>query len=529
MKSKQKRKRLIAVIDFETDPFKHGRIPKPFAAGFYDGDRYMQFWGDDCVDSLLAFLSTEEPMLIYAHNGGKFDFFYFVESLSDPIKIIGGRITKAMLGVHELRDSFAIIPVPLSAYQKDETDYSWFERDKREKYRDKILAYLKGDCVYLHELVSAFIERFGPRLTIGGTALKILREMHPFRQQTKEHDEKFREFYFGGRVEALETGIIKGAWKVFDVNSMYPKVMRDYMHPCGRAYASVKTPRLTDEGNLRGFGERMYFITIEGHNFGAFPIREKGKLNFRARYGVFNTTSHELKVALQYGLFRPVKIHRALVPHDQIRFNDYVDRFIVEKIEGKQEGDKVKEIFAKLLLNSAYGKTAQNPENYFDWQIVRHDRPLPDLTGWELYARYVSLSVWRKPADNGIYYDVAIGASITSAARSILMQALAVAKRPIYCDTDSVICLDLPLPQDASALGAWKLEAEGDTAAIAGKKMYALRDGAECVKLASKGVRISDSEIFALCRGESVTWKNAAPTFSLQNGANFLTREVKRG
>ena len=39
----------IAVIDFETDPFEHGIVPRPFAAGFYDGSRYLQFWGDDCA------------------------------------------------------------------------------------------------------------------------------------------------------------------------------------------------------------------------------------------------------------------------------------------------------------------------------------------------------------------------------------------------------------------------------------------------------------------------------------------------
>ena len=81
--AKKKINRLLATIDLETDPFQHGRLPKPFLSGFDDGNRVVEFWGDDCILRLVEFLATlEDPYIIYAHNGGKFDFFYFFYSVN---------------------------------------------------------------------------------------------------------------------------------------------------------------------------------------------------------------------------------------------------------------------------------------------------------------------------------------------------------------------------------------------------------------------------------------------------------------
>lgn len=526
MPRKSKRNRPVAVIDFETDPFEHGIVPRPFAAGFYDGSRYLQFWGDDCAEQLVAFLATEsESFLIYAHNGGKFDFFFLLDHLCDPIKIINSRITKAGILHHELRDSFAIIPVPLAAYQKIEIDYDKFTRKNRANHREEILAYLKSDCLYLFELVSAFVERFGPKLTIGATAIEKLREICPFPMGTKEHDAKFRPHYFGGRVEFMKRGILYGDWKVYDVNSMYPYAMREFDHPNGQFYASPKNPVILSDGRLKGFGDWMYFAAVEGVNYGAFPIRKVGKLDFREKSGLFFVTSHEMRVAMQYGLFKIDRVHYAWVPQQTRNFADYVDTYVAEKIAAKRSGNKIAEMFSKFLLNSAYGKTAQNPENYFDYKIHRYGEPLE--SGWVFDTEIADgVFLMKKLSENPRYFDVAIGASITGAARSVLLEALHVARNPIYCDTDSVICEDLPLELSDTALGAWKLEGEGDRIAIAGKKLYALHSNGELVKMAAKGVRISDAEIFDLCRGKSATWKNAAPTFSLKNPPKFLTRTI---
>jgi hypothetical protein len=223
----------LAVIDLETDPFKWGRVPKAFASAFFDGEQYINFWGADCVHLLVEYiLSLEDEYYIYAHNGGKFDFFYLMEEgvLDNPVKIINGRIVTAAMGKHELRDSYAILPIPLKAYEKDEIDYAKFEFDKREKHKPEILKYLRHDCEYLYTLVDKFLNRFGLNLTVGSTAIKELQKFHKFEKTKRWHDEIYRPYYFGGRVQCFEHGILEGDFKVYDVNSMYPHVMKNYKH-----------------------------------------------------------------------------------------------------------------------------------------------------------------------------------------------------------------------------------------------------------------------------------------------------------
>ena len=80
----------LAVLDLETDPFKHGHVVQPFLAGFYDGARQISFWSDDCVAKLVGALEQEsKEWVIYAHNGGRFDFFYFLV-LSGMLEVAQG-------------------------------------------------------------------------------------------------------------------------------------------------------------------------------------------------------------------------------------------------------------------------------------------------------------------------------------------------------------------------------------------------------------------------------------------------------
>ena len=136
----------VAVLDLETDPFEYGILVKPFVAGFYDGSRCITIWDPDCVRRLVLELESEkEPLTIYAHNGGRFDFFYFMPYISSALRIINGRIVKAAMGKHELRDSYAIMPFPLADYDKDSIDYDLLRPATRERnpadYRDDIMGF----------------------------------------------------------------------------------------------------------------------------------------------------------------------------------------------------------------------------------------------------------------------------------------------------------------------------------------------------------------------------------------------------
>ena len=536
------RKRKVAVIDYETDPFLYGRVPKPFCCEFYDGEIWEQFWGDDCSEQLVNFLERlEHKYLIYAHNGGKFDFHFLHKYVDNPALIIKSRIVEAKLFQHTLRDSYAILPIPLADYEKMVFDYSLMERPVREKHKVLILEYLHSDCVALFELVSKFIERFGPRMTIGGTAIKELMDLHPFEKMGSAHDAVFRPYYFGGRVQNFAVGVLPGPWIMVDVNSSFPASMKNKLHPINGAFDTMsKMPDNFDE---------PFFMHFTGKNRNAIPAKGRSKddpLSFDIPYGEFWACSHELEIALNHGLIDIEEIHACHVAKEYTSFAEYVDTHFSLKTHYKEIGDKPNETFEKLLLNSAYGRTGINPENFEDWFIHRdfgNDKKLQS-DGYEVKADFEDIELWARKAEikEEMYCDVAIAASITSASRATLLEGLQHSDRPLYCDTDSIICAGFNGDQDKYRLGAWDLEKRSDFVAIGGKKLYAMYNAEHvklngpnpvlkkkdpAFKLSSKGGTLTLNEIIKVARGETVHYENMAPTFSLRRPMDFS--EVKSG
>lgn len=500
----------LCVWDIETDPFAVGRVPKPFCCGFYDGITYHQWWGDHCIDDFILWLDDvpkEERFLIYAHNGGRFDFFYIQEFL-DSLFMLGARIARASFKQHEFRDSFAAIPVALGKYQKTEIDYAKFERGEREKHKAEILAYLKDDCLFLHEFISKFRERFGDKLTMASAAMAALKENHKFNTLNDVTDEYFRQYFYGGRVQTFEIGKVEApkdaCWNMYDVNSEYPFVMANYEHPLGDFTTSN---RITPQ---------TFFAQIEARNFGALPSRNKYGIDFTRVTGKFWATIHEINAGLDTNTLEIRRVIQTINFKQTIRFEDFVMRFYNERMLHKEAGDTANEIFCKLIMNGAYGKFAQNPRAYKDWTMSDGEDPGPD---WTLEAIYRGKWFFSRPQRNAkswsSYFNVAIGASITGAARSYLLRGLADASRPIYCDTDSIMCLGFQ-GRVGKQLGEWKFEGHGDTAYIAGKKMYALMNGDECVKMATKGVRLTPQQIMQVAEhGETVIHRSDVPTYKI--------------
>ena len=521
------KKKPLAVIDFETDPFLYGRVPEPFAVEFYSEDHTEVFWGPTCASDLISFLETlETPHLIYAHNGGKFDFHFLHDAIEDPVLIIKSRIVKCNIRGHEFRDSFAALPVPLRDFGgKLDIDYAKMEVGERDKNRDEILEYLHADCLVLYKAVAAFTERFGRQLTIGGTAIKQIKKLHPFRNQGSSHDATFRQFYHGGRVQCFQGGKLKGPWKLYDVNSMYPYAMASVNHPINGVFDC--RDKLPDDFDV------PFFCHFTGRNRNAIPSRnEAGELVFDQAEGDFWTCSHELKVALEHNLVEIDTIHDCWVSQDYIRFDKFVELFASEKVEAKRLGDTLNYVFSKLLMNSGYGRMGINPANFEDWTIHRdfgNEKKLED-EGYTQQADYGDLELWSKPAKikEEDFCDVAIAASITSAARALLLEGLQYADSPIYCDTDSIICRGFLGNKDPYALGAWDLEKEAEWCAIGGKKLYALYDTEDqVIKLSSKGGSLSLAEVLSICEGNTVSFTNDAPTFSLKRKPSFVKRRFR--
>lgn len=530
-------KKIIAVVDTETDPFESGLIVKPFTLGFFDGNSYVDFWGDDCVEQFFEYLATltaqGDEYIIYAHNGGKFDFFFFLKYLdkqTSPL-IMNSRLVKIYFAGQEFRDSFAIIPQALGSYQKDEIDYNKFKRNVREKHKQEILAYQRSDCYYTYELISGFHNMFGDKITIASASLPMLRSFTGFETMREGQDKRFREFYYGGRNQCFETGLLKprhgNKFYLYDRNSMYPAVMRDDLHP------------ISNKATLqRNIDEKTDFAYIDAFNFGALPTRdEKGGLDFTIKRGKFYATIHEIRAGLETGTLKINKVLHAWAFDRKASFTEFVEHFYALRNVAKEEGDLVRNILYKLVLNSSYGKFALNPRKFKQYSLTIDEIPTPQHSpenpdGWKLEAYTGSIYIWSRPSPRKMgFFNVATAASITGAARANLLRNIALAKRPIYCDTDSIICEGFAGELDDKALGAWALEATGDRVAIAGKKMYALYNENEltanqAIKKASKGVRLELQDIVNVCNGNEIIYRNPVPTFNLDGSADFVDRRI---
>ncbi len=520
-------------------------MPEPFIWGAYNGKEFLTF------DDTLTFIDwfANQHVLLYAHNGGKFDFMFLIPHIAtflneDKIancRIINGRLVEIPFGRAKLRDSWSIIPTPLGDFSKADFAYHKLEKDVRHLYRDDIVTYLKSDCVNLYDIVHTFRTTAGRGVTIAGNALAYAKKLEIDVGKTNRHfDLKFRPYYYGGRCEALSPGQ-HGAVTVLDIKSAYPFAML-HQHPTGIDY------RDWGPAGVKLQEERLNqcFLSVNCTSDGAFPSREKGDLSFASKRGTFFVSGWEFNVARRHNLISEVNVERCIEFYGEITFKDYVDHWFASKESAEKSGQKALRHVCKIMLNSLYGKLCQNPIRYQDYQIVEA-LTTPDYeNGWSLahqgadYEIHARPSLWHLQQKYGddwhhfsIYYNVATGASITGFTRAHLLDAICrVGKENVvYCDTDSIMVeqgADLSKLDLSGGLGTWTVEGEGTEAYIAGRKLYAvkLKDGDE--KLASKGANLSFSEIKRVTKGEELTYNHDAPTFKLDGSATFQKRRIKR-
>lgn len=568
------RLRDIAILDMETDPFDAELKTdiRPFLAVLYsDNFEPIVIWEQDhgqFIDNVMrAIEGLPDRYSIYAHNGGKFDFMFLVSKLRGDVKFKGRSLMSARVGKHELRDSSHIIPERLAAFAKDKFDYSRNLKANREHWRKEIIEYCIADCRYTLDIVKSFVETYGMKLTIGQASMAELRKHYDVKKLNQGFDSQLRQFYFGGRVECLQgRGHFKGDYKLFDVNSMYPAVMANCSHPIGD---------FNDYDLRRGEPDaKTVFVDLTCRNNGALVGRDAdGFTSATIPYGRFKTTIWEYRVALEYGLISDVEIHASWDCRQRSDFSNFIlplydnrlktkDAMRAMKEQGLQTSSafldlKKDDIFFKLLLNNSYGKFAMNPANYREHYITDPDKQ-PDeqwfksINELEQDERIGYLqpifcnreyAIWQKPSPSFRYNNVGTAASITGAARAVLLAAIQQADGAIYCDTDSLICSALEgVPLHKSTLGAWDLEDEFTEVIVNGKKLYAvwhkkpliltpeqIADGRKSeYTVKSKGAaRISWEEMLAMLHGENVVKFNRAPTLTKFGTQNYMKRSIR--
>jgi hypothetical protein len=534
----------IATLDCETDPFKADRLPEPFIWGLYLG-HVEDYWEFETAQQVVDFLS-DKRWLVYAHNGGKFDYHFlkpFINS-DEPLTVISGRIAKFRIGECEFRDSMNILVNPLRVFAKEEIDYAKLESAVRAQHMDEIKRYLRSDCVNLYNTIAAYNSEYGRSLTQAGASMRYWRDEYevPMISQTTAQAEYYRKFYYGGRVQCFTSGHKQENFSVVDINSAYP-------------YAMLQKHPITPYGNLEDhlppdpeIGPCMIRLKCVAH--GCFPLKgEDHKLYFpydESTLREYSITGWEFLAALEHDAVKNINILEVQRFENLIDFQDYINHFYEKRKEAKRIGDKAGDIFAKLFMNSLYGKFAANPEKYKEYVITHADT----LARWCVPGlEYFPSKPWGDrilmerdlPEDKWRRYNVCTAASITGFVRAHLFKAMQQVSGLLYCDTDSIAARDISRLPLGPALGQWKHEFDATEYAIAGKKLYAFRKTtadyekelisnkhAEQWKVASKGVKLSAEEIIRAAKGESVLYRPEVPTFSFaQPGPVFINREVK--
>lgn len=544
-------RRKLITIDSETDPFLYGRIPAPFSWVAYDGDSYYHWTGDQVAD-MMTWLSSQH-CVVYAHNGGRFDF-QFLQDFLEPysaIRIINGRTASFRIGRAIFRDSFLILPTKLASYKKDSIDYTLFERAARTRpgVMEKIITYQKKDCLYLYELVAGFRKQYGGSLTLASSAVRFVRKQGiEIPASPRAHYRAFRPYFHGGRVSCFRSGVLEGDFTAYDINSAYPLAMKTAKVPWGVEYEinTGKPPKHKDIG--------ASFLDVEAQSTGAFCIQDKkGALYFPAdgESRTFHVSGYEYQAALETGTLKKATILRSITFKKTITFDRYVDHFY--NLKKTLDRKSAEYLYAKLFLNSFYGKLGANPEKYRSFWVLPTDDMEADERGNVVYpekfhgckvervfgSEHQSTLVSRGLDEAGMrFYNVATAAAITGFVRALMWRAVCVADNPVYCDTDGLICEGARLEM-GNELGQWKVEFRGKRMAVAGKKLYALTDGTpwrgwdeegnppKGWKVASKGVKLTGPEIFKIAAGASIDYKKDAPSMGLKSGINFVARTIR--
>lgn len=571
----RKKQLRIGAIDCETDPFEVGLIVAPFLWGvLLDDGTYREFTDTrELTDFIAAFKGV-----LYAHNGGKFDYHFLREDIESdsPISVIAGRIAKAKIGECEIRDSLNLFGgTKLSDFKdkkraaKKEIDYRLMRKGVRDKHMEEIRTYLKADCESLLGIVQEFIRLYGMNFTQAGSAMKYWQKNHApadsngrgyLPQSSAAYFERFRPYYFGGRVQCFVSGHAFESFKVVDINSAYPRAMMErhaYFPEPHTLSALPKNESLIPQS----------LIELEAVSYGALPLRSQKDQSLyfpddsdsgKARR--YTITGWEYLAGLETGTLKPQRILSCTVFGESVSFAPYVEKFYQLRKEAKAAGDKAQDIFAKIFLNALYGKFAANPENYNEF--VLSDPETLAYTAW-LDSGFEDRGIWggRRmltrpvPESRRRYYNIVTAASITGWVRAYLWRSLLKCEGPLYCDTDSIAARSVTGMDLGGELGQWKLEADCDEWAIAGKKLYAMHKAgqpralnvkrqmplntsdadrekwkvnSDAWKIACKGADMTPGEIIQVAKGETVTNLAQVPNYSIhRDNVEFINREVK--
>lgn len=447
---------------------------------------------EDLLDFLVARGGTW-----WAHFGGGYDFLLLAELLRKrgarcQIDLSRSRVSRIVVGNLQLRDSFALVPMPLDkaatiAGERAPTlpwpcncgnDCGGYCRiTRRARQGDPELeAYCAEDCRVLYRVLHAVREhaakhRLILKGTIGGTAwASAQRDLGlPAVDYPIQTWERIGRANFGGR-DVIGRPIEKRRAVHYDIASAYPAALASVEIPIGPAY-ELGADRATKAllANTPGIYDAIALVP-DDLAYPPLPVRVGGRVGFPTGLVAGSWCLPELLSAVERGCTIQQVTGGVGFADERAKFAPLIQRWYkIRRAVGRRSGLGE---WMRLLANGLTGKLSQSPLRETirmnPKQITICDRkgrcregctgrcgahrPIGDGFG----------SLWAQP-----FFRIAESshlhwaAYLRAACRVHLLEGIEASGEDdlIYCATDSVWTRSRTAPgRTGSTLGAWEFQ-----------------------------------------------------------------------
>lgn len=470
----------IKIATFDLEVYKW---INPYAVSMYDGNEYKYFLGKTCISDFLKYILRHRyrAYTFFAHNGGLFDFNFIIEMLKNwnyDLHLIfqGSRCLQLKIYLEKLgelqnrksrnnikfSDSYALLRYSLDKLTKDfnakhqklnfmpggkkDNDYDYLY-EVLYKNREKIFFdYIQNDVIGLYEVLNKFnsmIQKHNGRLsyTIASTSLKTFQTgylKNKIIMSNRKTNDEMKNGYYGGRVEIFKMYVDKDKYYCYDVNSLYPYVMFNNIFPVTKPRKIINTDIDLIKNSLgitycQVMAPKDLYLPLLPYHYN---IGNYSKLVFPI--GSFKGYWDNVLLVKALELGYKIKPIYTYIFDGEYIFKDYVTRFYELKKKSKKES--INYIVAKLLLNSLYGKFAQNQDS----ESLKKITDPQDLQKYEITDVYdLDHNIFRvKTESKGNFFIPQISIHVTSLAQlhlyNIMEKIINKGYKIIYCDTDSV-------------------------------------------------------------------------------------------
>lgn len=424
---------------------------------------------------------------IFAHNA-EFDLMVIYGNIFknlDNTAVFNGRFVMATNGNCIFVDSFNIFDCSVKnlgkslGMEKIENTKVFTEGLTKSNITNEDITYCIRDCEIVYKALHKMFNYAGSlKITISSLAMFNFRSRYlnkPIFFEPKIND-LFYNSYCGGRTEVFKLG--ECDCKTYDINSMYPKHMRDgtFPNPFKMKHQSINQSQFL---YLLRYYEGVADITIRHreHYLGYLPVKHNEKLIFPN--GVFRGWFNfcEVKNALDKQIIDIIEVHDCIFSRgEESPFRNYID----DHYQKKETATGIDRLIEKKFLNTLYGRFAMKRHKktvYFE------DIPIELINQMEREGTIFELKYFNSNR-NDLFIDIieemqnynsipSYSSYITSLSRINLLDGLEqnLDNSVRYCDTDSIFCDGNFKGKISDNLGDWK-EEDKKVTMIRGLKNY---------------------------------------------------------